>query len=100
MPSIYVTEYASAGQERGELLQTPRLPYIATHKVAIGSGSAATPAFNAQTTIIRVHTDAKCSIRVGTAPVATVSDPRMAADSTEYFCVAGGLKLAVIENNT
>lgn len=66
--------------------------------VAIAGASAQSAVFPAGTRLIRVHTDAICSIKIGVNPVATADDKRMAAGSTEYFGVTPGHKLAVITN--
>jgi hypothetical protein len=59
-------------------------------------------AFNSQTRMVRLHKDAgsPCSISFGTAPTATTSNARMAANSTEYNGVPVGqnFKVAVIQN--
>lgn len=74
-------------------------PAVAEQTVAIGGASAQSAAFNAATKIIRVHTDAICSIKVGgTNPTATATTMRMAAGQVEYFGVAPGDKIAVITN--
>jgi hypothetical protein len=69
---------------------------ITQQTVAIGA-EADSSAFNAATSFIRVHVDAACHITIGTAPAATTSMMRMAADQTEYFAVVGGSdKLSVV----
>lgn len=101
MAKVYITEYTKIGagfgfgtgqalvQEPGHVIQTP---------VAIGGASVQSAAFNADTRIIRVHTDAVCSIAFGTNPTATANSMRLAGNQTEYFAVRAGDKLAVITN--
>ena len=60
--------------------------------------SAQSSAFNAATRFIRVHTDAICSILIGSNPTATTAKKRLAADQTEYFAVNSGDKIAAITN--
>jgi hypothetical protein len=55
-------------------------------------------AFNAATKIVRLHTDAICSVAFGAAPVAAATNARLAAGATEYFGVSPGSKVAVITN--
>jgi orotate phosphoribosyltransferase len=47
---------------------------------------------------VRVHTDAICSIAYGANPTATINSFRMNANTTEYFGVNPGDKIAVISN--
>lgn len=105
MASLYVTEYPQIGRQQGAGVPVAFVPTagpIAEQKLAIGVGSLAGAAFNSNTRIVRLHTDAICSVRFG--PVATVtatsSDPRMAANQTEYYAVQpdGTLTVAVITN--
>jgi hypothetical protein len=51
--------------------------------------------------MVRIHTDAICSISFGTAPTATATNRRLAANQTEYFGVplGGSYKVAVISNS-
>ena len=88
MATLYITEF-SARPLDSESLMTPVViqPPVAEQTVAIGGSSAQSSAFASTTKIVRVHTDAKCSVLFGTNPTATTSKMRMAADSTEYFVV-------------
>lgn len=102
MALLYITEFDSlVTPGEGGNAQVARLPAIAVQTpVVIGAGSLLSAAFNLKTKFIRVHTDAICSIAYdGTAtPTATVNSMRMSSESTEYFGVNGGAKLAVIAN--
>lgn len=105
MAVLYITEYAelSVGPA-GRIGQMPKETPVAEQTVAIGAGSVQSAAFNAKTRFIRVHTDAICSILVGTNPTATATSGRMAAGQTEYRDVVDGIKsgtafkIAVITN--
>lgn len=96
MSTLYVTEYARSGIDSRSTLPAAEVPSITTQAVTIGASSTQSSAFNAQTTLVRVHTDAKCHIMFGADPTATTSLARMAADTTEYFAVKAGHKIAVI----
>jgi len=102
MAFIYITEHREPRLYNGSLFPVVRLPPLATQKIVNTGGSTASSAFNADTKIIAVHTDSICSIEVsatpGATPTATTSSRRLAANTTEYFEVRGGDKLAVILN--
>lgn len=100
MSTLYVSEYAGLATGPGRMNQIPLVlePAKVEQTVAIGGASQPSAAFGADTIVIRVHTDAICSIVIGKAPVATLVSKRMAADQTEYFGVSPGDKIAVIAN--
>lgn len=77
-------------------------PSINDYVISLSSVSnASTVAFDTATTMIRVHTDAICSMCVvaTTTGVATTTKKRMAANQTEYFGVKAGQHVAVISNS-
>jgi len=98
MATMYVAEFAEGS------LSAPTVVTAGPHAeqtVAIGGTSAATTnAFKNNTSVVRIHVDAICSIAFGTAPTATASLMRLAANQTEYFKVPRGkdYKVAVITN--
>lgn len=96
MAKLYVTEFGGAGLAHSQTAQTP--PIVEQNPVAIGATSAQSAAFDMATTVVRIHTDAICSIAFGTNPTASANTMRLAADATEYFSVKGGTKVAVITN--
>lgn len=98
MAVLYVTEYATAAVDQGRAVPVGYGPPVVNQTVAIGGASVQSAAFNANTRLIRVHSDAICSILVGSNPTATTSTARMAANQTEYFGVAPTHKIAVITN--
>lgn len=97
---LYVTEYSDLGQTVRGAAQVAKEPVIAEQVVDYSGGVAASSAFNAATTYVRVHTDSVCSIAFGTAPTATTSNRRLPADTTEYFAVPVGssYKVSAIAN--
>jgi len=102
MAVLYVAEFRFMGQVPNAAAQVVQQPPLAEQVVAIGgSSTACTNAFNAKTAIVRVHTDAICSIEFAVSPTATLSTARMAANQTEYFSVpvGGAYKVAVISNS-
>lgn len=97
MAVLYVTEFAKPAQ--GVNATVAPMPPLAEQTVAIGGSSTSSSAFSAQTNLIRVHTDAVCSIAIGGGPTATSSTMRLAAGQTEYFAVSPAHKIAVITNS-
>jgi len=96
MATLYVAEFE---RPRNQWVNIANAPPVAEQTVAIGGASTATTnAFGNSTAMIRVHTDAICSIAIGSSPTATTSKMRMAADQTEYFSVSPNMKIAVISN--
>jgi hypothetical protein len=98
MATAYITEYSNLAIVDYGRLQVPQDPPIAEQTVAIGS-EAKSNAFNAATRFIRIHVDAICSIKIGTAPTATTSSGRLAANQTEFRGVNPGDKISVISNS-
>lgn len=96
MSKLYISEYPRMGAYAAQALQEPS--YVEQTPVVIGAGSLQSAAFGDLTFLVRVHTDAICSIAFGADPTATADSKRMAADQTEYFTVAPGDKVAVITN--
>jgi hypothetical protein len=99
MATLYITEYAESGHITGPVA-VAKEPRIASQTLAIGGGSLASSAFGSATRLVRLHSDAICSIEFGTAPTATTAKSRMAANQTEYFAVPANkdYKVAVISN--
>lgn len=95
---VYVAEFTEPSRYAGSLMPAAAVPAVAEQTVAIGGASTQSSAFNAKTHLVRVHTDAICSIAFGSDPTATTSTMRLAADTTEYFEVQPGDKIAVITN--
>lgn len=95
MASLYITEYD--GNITGDS-QVPREPVVTEQKITITGVSAQSAAFNASTRLIRIHTDAICSILVGENPTATAAKQRLPADTIQFARVQPGHKIAVISN--
>lgn len=104
MATLYISEYshvASVDSPRGPngiAAQAPQEPALASQTVAITGSTTQSSLFNKDTTLIRVHADAICSVEVSTNPTATTASKRLAAGQTEYFGVKTGQRLAVISN--
>lgn len=101
MTKAYISEYTDMASfsPGGQFLQAGREPAIAVQLVDYGAGHAESAAFNAKTRFIRLHTDAICSYKFSTAgTAAATTDPRMAANQTEFFGVIAGDKVSIISN--
>lgn len=97
MANMYITEYGSIGAMRSNIAQEPA---IAVQKVAFTGTPGQSAAFNAATILVRIHVDGIASIKFGTNPTAATTDPRLPADTTEYFAVppSGSYKVSAITN--
>lgn len=96
MAKLYIAEFERPRNQWVNIANAP--PIVEQTPVVIGAGSLQSVAFNAKTAIIRVATDAICSIAIGTNPTATTNNMRMAADQVEYFSVQPNQQIAVISN--
>lgn len=101
MAVLYITEFRDIGGIANFNVPIAAQPQLVNQTVAIGGASTASSTFGANTSMVRLHTDAICSIQFGTSPTATSSTARMAANQTEYFAVPIGAsyKVAVISNS-
>lgn len=98
MATVYIAEFQVI-QDIGALIaQIASAPPVAEQTIAIGGASVSSAAFNYNTNVIRVTTDAICSIAIGVTPTATATTMRLSADHVEYFGVRPGSKIAVITN--
>lgn len=101
MATLYITEFADAGiSGKGESLPIGAELAVEDMTVAISGSSAQSDFFENNTRLVRLHTDAICSVLFGVNPTATTGNRRMAANQTEYFSVptGSGWKVAVISN--
>lgn len=100
MAVLYVGEFNAIGGGGNFPIAGAQVAPIAEQTVAIGGTTTQSSAFNAGTSLLRIHTDVVCSIAFGTNPTATTSKMRMGANQTEYFSVPRGAsyKVAVITN--
>lgn len=100
MSTLFVSEYAELGSSRNRQQGLPVAPEpaLAEQAISFTGTPGLSAAFNASTRFIRVHTTGICSILVGSAPTATTSHKRLAADQTEYFAVTPGDKISAITN--
>lgn len=96
---VYIQEYARQPIDRNNrLLPAGEEPAVTSQTVAVGASSTQSSPFNTLTGFVRVHTDVVCSVAFGANPTATATSMRMAANTTEFFGVTPGHRVAVIQN--
>ena len=104
MSILDVEEYQSIGAAPSNgPSQMGKEPSLASQTVAESASSTKSSAFQVGTTVVRIHTDAICSIQFGPSGsvVATTSNRRLAANQTEYFEVPrGGIFAVAVITNT
>lgn len=100
MAKLYVTEYSDEAQTVRGAAQCAQENANVVEQAFTYSTSTQSSAFAATTVLVRIETDAICSISFGTNPTATTSTRRMAADQVEYFGVPVGqsYKVAAVTN--
>lgn len=97
MATLYISEFTLGADAA---TQVARKPSLTKQTVAITASSVQSAPFSGDTKLVRVHTDAICSVSIASvaSAVATTGSMRMAADQTEYFEVIPGHCAAVISN--
>lgn len=98
MAKVYITEHPFPRYHLGAPLPVLMHPPLASQTVVNTGATTQSAAFNADTKIICIHTDSICSVEFGANPTATTASRRLAANSTEFFEVGAGHKVAVILN--
>ena len=101
MANVYISEYREMAKEYAvpssiAAAQEPAL--VDQAPIANPVASTQSSAFSAGTRFVLSHTDGIVSSAFGTNPTATTSSKRMAANTTEYFGVRPGDKVACINN--
>lgn len=97
MSVLYITEFANSGNSNsGAQLPVGSLPAVAEQAVTFTTSSVQSAVFNENTKFIRVHADGDAFILSGENPTSTTGSMKLAADSTEYFAIRKGHRLAVI----
>ena len=104
MATLYIEEFATVAEATNltgpslTTAQAAKFPSIAGQTITITGVSAQSAAFSTTTTLVRVETDAVCSILIGNNPTAVTTRMRMQVGQTEYFGVRPGDKIAAITN--
>ena len=104
MATLYVTEYsgmAVVSQNSGLMLPSGNVaqtPELVNQTVTISGSPTSSQAFGKSTTLVRLHTDAICSVSFGSSPTSSGTTARMVAGQTEYFGVVPNQVVSVITN--
>jgi hypothetical protein len=100
MAILYITEYATITCLPTHTGQVPFEPPITEQVLNFTGGVATSQPFQQYTRVVRLHTDAVCSLIIGANPTATTINGRWAANQTEYRGVpeGQGFKVSVIAN--
>lgn len=97
MAVLDISEYSELARDvNRNILAAGEEPALTHQQVAVGGSTAQSSAFGTQTQFVRLHTDVPCRVEFGVDPTAASTSKRLAANSTEYFGVTPGQKLAVI----
>lgn len=95
---VDITEYSELPRDQqGRMVAAGMEPSQRNQQVAITAGSVQCAALGDSTRFIRIHTDGAIRIAFGTNPTASGASQRLAANSTEFFGVWPGTKIAVIQ---
>lgn len=96
--AVDITEYQNLGMDaNGARVAVGMEPARAVQQIAESAASTACAAdFLDTTRFVRVHTPVAIRIAFGNTPVAAATNQRMAANSTEFFGVGPGQRVAVI----
>ena len=99
MPAVDITEYDRLAEDQhGKTVLTGLEPARRVQQVSITGASLQSGALADNTRFVRVHTDGTVRISFGSNPTATAASQRMVANSTEFFGVQPGTKIAVIQS--
>jgi hypothetical protein len=96
MAKLYISEFQFMGANTYDESSIARQPSLVNQTVDFSGGAAASAAFSANTTYIRVWSDTQCCMKFGAAPVATTTDTPMAPSQPEYFGVTPAQKLSAV----
>ena len=89
MATMWITEYSGLRKDSGSIVPIPQEPALVSTTLAFD----ATPddhTFNADTTYAIISADAAFHYRVGTAPTASTTTRKIAADTEIPLGVVGG----------
>ena len=94
MATLYITEYANVAQIQGGV-PIPQEPAIAEQTVSFTTATASS-AFNSNTRLVRIVSDAECHLKFGAAPTATTVHQQHQADTPSWHGVTPGHKVSAV----
>lgn len=95
MAKLWVTEFTRYLSTAAGGVPAAWEPRAANQVVDYSGGETDSAAFDAETILVRIHTDADCHVEFGAAPTASSSTRRLVAGQTEYFAVPRGQSFKV-----
>jgi hypothetical protein len=97
MATVDITEYQNVAHDGiGNRVAAGIEPSRSIQQVPVSGVSAQSGPMLDTTKFVRVHTDSTIRIAFGADPTASGASQRMVGNSTEYFGVTPGIKIAVI----
>jgi hypothetical protein len=96
MATLYITEFGRTtitgvtGPATQVATPAPLVPPVAEQVISLSGTSTQSAAFQNDTTLVMVSTDAPCCLAWGANPTATLSAQRMAANETRFYGVPKG----------
>ena len=92
-----IVEYKDLARDAsGGSIATGAEPNLRVQQLPVVSQSSQSSAFVDGTTFVRVHSSEACRVAFGANPTADATSMRLAPNSTEFFGVRSGHKVAVI----
>lgn len=98
MTKLFVQEYAGLAATDKSNVEVLAEPPVVSYVLDYSGGHAESAAFNAATKFIEIENDSICSVVVGAAPVAALTDKRLPANTIKRMGVVGGQKISAITN--
>ena len=100
MAKLFIAEYQNFAAAPNHLIQAPLEPASVEQVIDFTSGPAVSNPFSQSTRLIRLVSDAPCSVSIGINPSASAANGRMPADAVEYRGIPEGsaFKISVVSN--
>lgn len=102
MSTLYIVEGQGTGKQATGEQQAMLMPYITIQRVTFTGAAGYSAALNANTSLVRIWTDAQAAVKASATSSAAVAsnDMPLAALTPEYFAVptGGGIYFSVISN--
>ena len=97
MSNLSVTEYDNTTLDaRGDSMPVATNPGVTIQNISFTATAGVSAAFDRDTKLVRVISDADCRILFGANPTAVVTDMLLKAGSVEYFGVTPYIKISAV----